>query len=73
VTLCPSTGKRAFARYGEALAHLEGIERDVENGRMRGSIYTCVECGQFHVTSRLFTVWRKKGRGKSRRNLVKGA
>jgi hypothetical protein len=36
----------------------------------KGSAYTCPRCSMFHISSRQFTVWRKKGRGKSRRNLV---
>jgi hypothetical protein len=66
-----TTRKRTFESYGAALASLDDrATTDLLDGRPTGSIYTCPNCGFFHVTKRLFTVDRRKGRGKSRRGIV---
>ena len=72
-----SKGKQAFssygeALYGEALFRLQAIEAERSKGGWQGSVYTCESCGRFHITGRQFTIWRKKGRGKSRRGLAGG-
>ena len=67
---CPETGKRSYETYSEALQALDRLQQGSEAAEKKGSIYTCLSCSQFHITSRQFTVWRRKGRGKSRRNLV---
>ena len=65
---CPETGKRGFTSYAEALTELDALEQNLPD--KRGSVYTCPTCEQFHISKRRFTVWRKKGHGKARRNLV---
>ena len=65
-----SSGKQAFARYGEALQRLQEIESARSKGGWRGSVYSFQGCGQFHLTGRQFTLVRRKGRGKSRHGLV---
>jgi hypothetical protein len=67
---CPS-GKRGHATYAGALEHLVDLERRRKKERWQGSAYTCGSCGQFHISRRMFTVWRKKGRGRTRRNVVR--
>jgi hypothetical protein len=67
---CPVTGKRSFDTYGEALAAYDEL---VKEGKLRadqGSIYTCVECGLWHISSKRFTLVRARGRGKTRKRLV---
>jgi hypothetical protein len=67
---CPETGKRSYESYAEALTELDALEQGREAAHKRGSVYTCLACEMFHISKRQFTVWRRKGRGKSRRNLV---
>jgi hypothetical protein len=66
---CPS-GKRRFTTYGAGLAALEDLDA---RGRLRGpfgSVYQCSRCEGFHISSRRFTLVRRKGRGKARRGLL---
>jgi hypothetical protein len=66
-----TSGKRAFESYAEALAALSAL---AATGTMRGpvgSIYTCTSCEMFHISSRVFTLTKPKGRGKKRRRLVR--
>jgi hypothetical protein len=65
---CPETGKRSHTSYAEALTELEQLEQG--SHEKKGSIYTYLSCGQFHISSQRFTIWRRQGRGRSRRNLV---
>jgi hypothetical protein len=68
---CPPSGKRAFETYAEALQDLDSRDSmDVLQGQV-GSIYTCPNCGAFHLSSRYyFTLRKRKGRGKQRRGMV---
>jgi hypothetical protein len=59
------TGKVAHSTYSAALEALGRMARPE-----LGSVYTYEACAAFHVSSRLFTLTRKKGRGKSRKRLV---
>ena len=63
--------KEPFEWYEDALNHIE--RKDVRSGRdrMLGSVYTCPDCGEYHVSGTIFTLRkRRKGRGKTRRGLV---
>ena len=65
-----TSGKRGYPSYADALDALVDLEA---RGQMRGpfgTVYTCQTCEQFHISSRRFTVAKRKGRGKSRRRLV---
>ena len=65
-----TSGKRAFETYGEALAALNAL---AVTGTMRGpigSVYACTSCEMFHISTRVFTLAKPKGRGKKRRRLV---
>jgi hypothetical protein len=61
-----STGKLCHSTYAEALAALMRVEPDP----LRGSVYTCTTCGEFHVSKRRFMLEKKKGRGKGRSGIV---
>lgn len=66
---CPS-GKRAYSSYAAALAALGDLD---DRGQLRGpvgSVYGCAACDGWHVSSRKFTLTRRRGRGKRRRGLV---
>jgi hypothetical protein len=64
---CPH-GKRGYPSYGDALAAL--VELDSREGRTdRGSVYEC-RCGAWHVSKRLFTLTKARGRDKRRRGVV---
>jgi hypothetical protein len=66
--LCPS-GKYGFAFYGDALMALIAVDRS--KGRSnRGSVYECPTCDQWHVSKRLFTVAKSRGRGRKRRGVI---
>ena len=65
---CP-TGKVPFATYADALAKLTELDRD-GLAPLLGSVYTCPYCGEFHITSRRFTIRKPRGRGKQRRGIV---
>jgi hypothetical protein len=63
-------GKRRFETYSDALTVLIDLEA---SGQMRGpfgTVYTCPQCEMFHISSRRFTMAKRKGRGKTRRTLV---
>jgi hypothetical protein len=65
-----ASGKRGYETYADALAALVALEA---SGQMRGpfgAVYTCPQCALFHISSRRFTIAKRKGRGKSRRSLV---
>jgi hypothetical protein len=64
---CPYSGKRGVAPYGEALAALEALASGGEMHGPFGSIYTCLNCEQFHSSSRVFTL------GKARVRVISGA
>jgi hypothetical protein len=51
---CPETGKRSHTSYAEALTELERLEQG--SHEKKGSIYTCLSCGQFHISSQRFTI-----------------
>jgi hypothetical protein len=63
VKRCPASGKRSYGDYAEALASM-----DCTWHPGRGQVYTCTACGELHVSTRVFTNDRNKGRGKRRRN-----
>jgi len=66
-----SSGKRPYATYARALERLQDLEREREKGGWQGRVYTCDSCGAFHISRRMFDVWRRKGRGRTRRNVVR--
>ena len=62
--------KRPFETYAEALAALIEL---AARGRLKGpfgEVYSCENCGEFHVSSRRSSLRRVKGRGKARRGIV---
>jgi hypothetical protein len=64
-----SSGKRGYPSYGEALeALIELEERSPRPGI--GSVCQCSRCEAWHISSRKFTLAKKRGRGKSRRGLL---
>jgi hypothetical protein len=76
--LCPETSKVRYLTYGKALAALDKVQDlakpvDAVTGLrpLTGSVYSCDACASFHVSSRKFTLAKKRGRGKSRRGLVR--
>jgi hypothetical protein len=65
VSTCARTKKACHPTYAFALDALTRVDK-----RGTGSVYFCSACQAYHISSRLFTVDRKKGRGKSRKKLV---
>ena len=66
---CP-TGKRSHTTYGDALAALVRLDDDDLLRGPVGSVYRCPRCDAWHISSRKFTLAKKRGRGKSRRKFV---
>jgi hypothetical protein len=68
---CTVAGKVGYPTYAEALAKLAlRQDRAVGVARLLGSVYTCPSCEDFHLSSRKFTLVKRKGRGKTRRRLL---
>jgi hypothetical protein len=73
---CPVANKKTYFTYGEALAVLDTLAPaclDAVTGlrNLIGSVYSCDSCGGWHVSSRKFTIAKRRGRGKRRRGVVK--
>jgi len=75
---CTETSKARYTTYGEALIALDKVQDlakpvDAVTGLrpLAGSVYPCDSCTGFHVSTKRFTLAKKRGRGKSRRGLVK--
>lgn len=67
---CPS-GKRSYTTYAAALAALVRLDGDDLLRGPVGSVYQCTRCeGGWHISSRKFTLAKRRGRGKSRRGFV---
>lgn len=62
---CRRTGRKPYYTYEAALAALVSIDPAGV-----GSVYTCGHCGEYHVSRRMFTLTKKRGRGKSRDGIV---
>lgn len=61
------TGKVIYGTFAEALA---AIDVCLERPEL-GAAYTCPECDGWHISSRRFTLERKRGRGKARRGVLR--
>ena len=62
--------KRTFETYASALQALDDLAtRGILRGPF-GEVYSCENCGEFHVSSRRATLRRVKGRGKARRGVI---
>jgi len=59
-------GKERYKTYADGLTALfEKVERPE-----LGGCYECPYCGDWHISSRQFTVAKYRGRGKTRRGVV---
>jgi hypothetical protein len=67
---CPIDGKRKHASYVAALAEFDRLVALRGMDPSRASIYECLTCGAWHISSRRFTLVKPRGRGKRRRGIV---
>ena len=66
---CPSR-KRPYATCAAALTALEDLEARARLRGPVGSVYQCSRCEMRHISSRKFTIVKKRGGGKTRRGLL---
>jgi hypothetical protein len=70
MTNCSTSGKRKYPTYRDALVAFDRLVREGALSADGGSIYECLTCGAWHISSRRFTLTKAKGRGKTRKGIV---